>query len=145
MIREINHSQTDNLEITCLKFSANYTTFIACGRDKIAKLYDYQTGEVLKEYKNKKPLNHVAYHPTLDLFACCGGQKAIDVAITGSSSKFACYFYHIIFQQMFGEVLTGHYSPLNVITFLPDGSGFVTGADEGNAKIFKFDSTFDSK
>jgi translation initiation factor 3 subunit I len=39
-------------------------------------------------------------------------------------------------------LIPGHFSPVNSATFLPDGRGFVTGAEEGFVRIYHFDASY---
>jgi len=75
-----------------------------------------------------------------------GGQAARDVTTTTHrSGKFEVQFFHQIFEEKIGEIKTGHFSPINAMCCTVDGSHFITGAEEGNCRIFKFDADFNSK
>jgi len=145
-IKRIQHSEGTVTEITGIVYSHDKTKIAVCGRDKMVKLYESKNLTVVNEYQATKPLNHVALHPRLPIIMACGGEKAIDVALTSASKgQFEVQFFHLIYKVLIGEVQTGHYSPLRVCTFSPDGEFFVTGSEEGNCRIFKFDSNFTEK
>jgi len=146
ILNEIEHSSGEQKEITCIEYSHDKTRFLVCGRDKAIKLYDSRTFEVLETYMATKPLNAVALHPRLPIIMACGGEKAINVALTGADKgRFEVHFYHLIYKELIGEVKTGHYSPLTKCALYPDGEGFVTGSHEGNAKLFRLDANFEAK
>jgi len=145
-VKRIKHSEGPVKEITGIVYSHDKTRIAVCGRDKKIKLYESNNLTVLKEYTSTKPLNHVALHPKLPIIMACGGEKAINVALTSANKgQFEVQFFHLLFEVLIGEVQTGHYSPLRVCTFSPDGECFVTGSEEGNCRIFKFDPDFPQK
>ena len=46
---------------------------------------------------------------------------------------------------MFAEEIAnvrGHFSPINSVAFSPDGTSFVTGAEEGNVRLHHFDADY---
>lgn len=48
---------------------------------------------------------------------------------------------HVVTADTLG-MISGHFSPINSIIFMPDGKGFATGAEEGLIRIYKFDQSY---
>ena len=59
----------------------------------------------------------------------------------GQSGKFEARLFHKIFEKEIGRI-PGHFSPINSISFFPDGSGFVSGAEEGSVRLHYFDDDY---
>jgi len=143
---QINFNQQVKTPVTSMDYSRDKTLIIATGRDATARLYEGETLTPLKIFKSDKPLNCAALHPTLNLVLMGGGQDAREVTTTKhGTGKFEIQIFHTIFEEKVGEIRTGHFSPINCVAVSPDGNCFVTGAEEGNCRIFKFDSGFFSK
>lgn len=71
-----------------------------------------------------------------------GGQSAEDVTTTtASEGKFQVLIYHIIHQEELGSV-KGHFGPINALAFLSDGSGYVSGGEDGYVRIYNFDDEY---
>lgn len=132
--------------LTDITFSKDKTMLCVTCHDCTARLYDVNSWQLLKTYNSDKPVNTAAIHPYLNTLVIAGGQHARDVTTTGAEKgKFDVEFMHTVYQEKIGCVKTGHFSPVNSIAFSPDGRYFVTGAEEGNARIFKFDDDFEEK
>lgn len=64
--------------------------------------------------------------------------------MTTTAAK-AGYFEARFFHKVFGEEIAqarGHFSPINSVAFSPDGTSFVTGAEEGNVRLHHFDADY---
>jgi len=134
------------VEITSMSFSRDKTLLVASGRDCTARLFEAETLQQLKIYVSDKPLNCAVIHPKLNVVMVAGGQSARDAALTDHrKGKFEVQFFHTIFEEKIGEVRTGHFSPINCLAITMDASHFVTGSEEGNCRIFKFDNDFARK
>lgn len=132
--------------LTDMAYSKDKTMIVITSHDCTARLYDVATWTLLKTYNSDKPVNTAAMHPYLNTLVIAGGQHARDVTTTGAEKGlFDVEFMHTVYQEKIGIVKTGHFSPVNSIAFSPDGRYFVTGAEEGNARIFKFDDDFEEK
>ena len=44
-----------------------------------------------------------------------------------SSGKFEAVLWHLVYEEEIGSV-KGHFGPVNALAWLPDGTGFITGA-----------------
>jgi len=132
--------------LTDMTYSKDKTMICVTSHDCTCRLYDIASWQLLKTYNSDKPVNTAAMHPYLNTLVIAGGQHARDVTTTGADKgKFDVEFMHTVYQEKIGIVKTGHFSPVNSIAFSPDGRYFVTGAEEGNARIFKFDDDFEEK
>lgn len=132
--------------VNCMAFSKDKTMIVAGCDDTRARLYDTLTLECKKTYNSDKPVKDVKIHPHMNIVLVGGGQHARDVTTTKhKKGKFEAEFYHLVQESKFGIVKTGHFSPINCVTFSPDGKTFCTGAEEGNVRIFKFEDTFEEK
>lgn len=129
-----------------MSFNKDKTLLIASGRDATARIYQIGTLIPLKIFQSDKPLNYACIHPKLNIVIVAGGQSAHDVTTTGhKEGKFELEFFHIILEEKISEVRTGHFSPINAIECTKNGNYFITGAEEGNCRIFKFDNDFELK
>jgi len=142
----VKFNPQEETEVTSMDYSKDKTLIIATGRDETARLYEGETLIPLKIFRSDKPLNCAVLHPTLNLVMLGGGQSAHAVTTTGhGQGKFEVEFFHTIFQEKVGEIRTGHFSPINYLAISTDGTTLVTGAEEGNCRIFKFDAGFATK
>ncbi|KAI3426446.1 hypothetical protein D9Q98_008813 [Chlorella vulgaris] len=129
-------------QISDIQMSADGTHFITASIDSTAKLVDTQTFEVLKEYKSAAPINSAALSPIFDHVLIGGGQDAAAVTMTAAKAGyFEARFFHKVFCEEFANA-RGHFSPINSVAFSPDGTSFVTGAEEGNVRLHHFDADY---
>ncbi|VDQ07109.1 unnamed protein product [Trichobilharzia regenti] len=98
--------------------------------------------DCIRTYTTERPINSAAISPTRDHVLLGGGQEAHEVTTTAvGQGKFDVRFYHLIYQEEFGRV-KGHFGPVNSVAFLPDGSGFATGGEEGYVRLHTFDNDY---
>lgn len=146
LVNMIQFNPDRKVRVASLEYSKDKTLIIAAGGDCTARLYEGDTLTQLKVFESDKPLNCASLHPTLNLALVGGGQSARDVTTTGhGKGKFEIEFFHTIFEQKVGEIRTGHFSPINCVAISTDGSNFVTGAEEGNCRVFRFPPDFQQK
>jgi len=132
--------------VNSMEYNWDKTLIVATGADATARIFEAETLSPLKIFASDKPLNCASFHPTLDLLLVGGGQQARDVTTTKhNKGKFEIEFFHTVFETKVGEIRTGHFSPINCVAVSSDGSHFVTAAEEGNSRIFKFNPGFASK
>lgn len=145
-VKKIMFNEFDKkIEITSMSFNKDKTMLIASGKDQTARIFEVDTLAKLKVFYSDKPLNCAIIHPKMNLVLVAGGQAAIDVAIAHGKGKFEIQFFHMILEEKVGEVKTGHFSPINAVCCTNEGKHFITGAEEGNCRIFKFDADFEWK
>jgi len=53
-------------------------------------------------------------------------------------------FFHLIFEDEIGSV-PGHFGPVNVLSFSPDGEGFASGGEDGYVRLHHFDKSYFSR
>lgn len=46
-----------------------------------------------------------------------------------------------MYEEELGSI-KGYFSPINALAWLPDGSGFASGAEEGYVRLHKFDEDY---
>jgi translation initiation factor 3 subunit I len=46
-----------------------------------------------------------------------------------------------MYEEEMGSI-SGHYGPVNCLTFFPDGRGFVSGGEEGMTRLFRFPKNY---
>jgi len=120
------------------------TTFITSSKDGTARLYDAKTFKLLKTYSTGRPVNSASISPDdeYEIVIVGGGQSAESVTTTRvDSSQFRVKFYHTIYQEELGSV-GGHFGPINVVSFSPDGRGFTSGGEDGYIRVHHFDKSY---
>lgn len=138
----VAEAQLHEKQISDMQMSADGTHLITASTDRTAKLVDTQTFEVLKEYKSAAPINSAALSPIFDHVLIGGGQDAAAVTTTAAKAGyFEARFFHKVFCEEFANA-RGHFSPINSVAFSPDGTAFVTGAEEGNVRLHHFDADY---
>jgi len=71
-----------------------------------------------------------------------GGQEAMEVTTTATSQgKFEARFFHLVFEEEFARV-KGHFGPINTLTFHPQGTQYVSGAEDGFLRVHNFDKSY---
>ena len=130
------------MKINCLSLDADRTHFLTVSTDKQAKIFDIDTLKCLKTYKADRPLNGGDMSPLLEHVCVGGGQDAAAVTTTaGQAGKFEACFFHKIYEEEFGNV-KGHFGPINVIAFHPNGKSFTTGGEDGYVRIHHMDNEY---
>ena len=109
-------------------------------------MYDiHRWDKPLCSYKCDRALNTVAIHPNLDIVAMGGGKTAQQAALDKRNGKYEALFYHKIFEEQMGSIETDCFSPLNSMDWNSDGSQFVLGYEEGQARLFTMDVDFEKQ
>eukprot|EP01100_Stratorugosa_tubuloviscum_P011485 TRINITY_DN512_c0_g1_i1.p1 TRINITY_DN512_c0_g1~~TRINITY_DN512_c0_g1_i1.p1 ORF type:complete len:331 (-),score=140.35 TRINITY_DN512_c0_g1_i1:140-1132(-) len=128
--------------IQSMQFSRDKTHFITASLDHTAKLYDSKTLTLLKTYEFNRPVNSSSISPILPHALLGGGQAAAEVTLTRvDQSQFRVRLYHKIFEDELASV-SGHFGPVNTVTFSPDGRTFVSGGEDGFVRINHLDSSY---
>ena len=71
-----------------------------------------------------------------------GGTDSRDVTTTlGKSTYFDIRFFHMVFEEEIGKV-KGHFGPIHILAFSPDGLGFASGGEDGYVRLHKFDKAY---
>jgi len=87
-------------------------------------------------------VNGVSISPARDHVILGGGQSAESVTTTRlDSSQFKVRFFHTIYETELGSV-PGHFGPVNVLAFSPDGHSFASGGEDGFVRLHHFDDSY---
>lgn len=137
------HNEEHNVAITDMQFAPeDRLYFITSLKDKNAVLVDVELLEILKVYKADAPMNLAAITLKKDFVILGGGQDAMNVTTTAElQGKFEARFYHKIFEDEIGRV-KGHFGPLNTVAAHPDGTGYVSGGEDGFIRVHHFDPSY---
>jgi len=128
-----------------IHFNQNGTLFISASKDGTARLYDAETFQLLKTYFTGRPINSASISPIKEEVIVGGGQSAESVTTTRvDNSQFRVRFFHLIFEEELGS-LQGHFGPVNVLAYSPDGRGFASGGEDGYVRVHHFDKSYFSK
>lgn len=155
MIREITDEHSGL--VTNLQFSTDKMLMLTAGKDMTARLWETQKWQVFKTYTTNRPLNDAGISPLykkgnvkgsdhLKMHLCVGGgQDAKDVTTTkAGEGQFECLLIHAVYDDEIGSV-KGHFGPVNSLAWKVDGSGFVTGGEDGYVRINHFDPDYFTK
>eukprot|EP01139_Manchomonas_bermudensis_P024885 Amastigsp_a843791_816.p1 type:complete len:340 gc:universal Amastigsp_a843791_816:37-1056(+) len=135
---EGEHTKT----IMDLQFSPDGMSFITASKDKCAKLWDARGPTVVRTFPSEVPVNSASMSTLYDHVVVAGGQDAQTVTTTAvQSGRFQARFFHSTFEEELGGV-TGHFGPINYISFAPDGKGFASGGEDGYVRIHHFDPSY---
>ncbi|ETN99346.1 hypothetical protein RFI_38134 [Reticulomyxa filosa] len=96
-------------------------------------------------YSTDRPLNTVAVHPTANVVALGGGQQAQKAALSDREGLYECLFHHLIFEERIGLIPCVEkevFSPLNAMSFSPDGNIFALGYEQGQVCVYQMDDSF---
>jgi len=116
--------------------------FATACRDGTSRLYDADTFQHLKTYSVGRPINTVSLSPIREELIVAGGQSAESVTTTRvDSAQFRVRFFHLIFEEELGSI-QGHFGPVNVISYSPDGKGFASGGEDGYVRLHHFDTSY---
>jgi translation initiation factor 3 subunit I len=140
------HAET----ITQFSFSKDYSMLITASKDG-SKVYDPETLKVLKFFRQDFQMNAACISPlyldkgTRRFHAImAGGVSARDAALV-KQGGFEIHLCHLVYEEELGSI-SGHFGPVNTLTFHNDGRGFVSGGEEGIIIIWRFDlSYFENK
>ncbi|KAK2197659.1 bifunctional WD40-repeat-containing domain superfamily/WD40 repeat/Eukaryotic translation initiation factor 3 subunit I/WD40 repeat [Babesia duncani] len=146
LIRKI---EAYNQPATCIAFDLKNILMLSCSSDGTAKLFETATWTPIRTYKTDRPLNACDISPLFDVETLAkphillgGGQSAEEVTTTATSEgKFQALLYNIIHEDQVGSI-KGHFGPINTLTFLADGHGYVSGGEEGMVRIYHFDREY---
>ena len=70
-----------------------------------------------------------------------GGVKAILAAMTGGQSGFEAHVCNIMHGSQVGKI-SGHFGPINSLDFFKDGRGYISGAEEGTIRVYRFEEEY---
>jgi len=130
------------LAVTKISLSKDKLLFISSSTDNTAKLFHTTTLELIKTYKSTEPVNSAAISPNKMHVILGGGTDSRDVTTTlGKSTYFDIRFFHMVFEEEIGKV-RGHFGPIHILAYTPDGLGFASGGEDGYVRLHKFDKSY---
>jgi len=141
---QTNIIQEHSKAVMQISYNRNKTMFVSASKDGTAKLFDSKTFKCLKTYTTGRPINTASICPNeeYEVVAVGGGQAADTVTTTRvDNAQFRVRFYHLIYQEELGSV-SGHFGPVNSVSFSPDGRGFTSGGEDGYVRMHHFDRSF---
>jgi len=125
-----------------VSFSKDMTYFVTASKDGTSKLYDSKSWKHLKTYSTGRPINSASISPIRPEVIVGGGQSAESVTTTRvDSTQFRVRFFHLIYEEELGSV-QGHFGPVNVLSYSPDGKGFASGGEDGFVRLHHFDPSY---
>nr|PVC49610.1 eukaryotic translation initiation factor 3 subunit [Theileria orientalis] len=135
--------------VTSLAFDLYSLLMLSCSSDGTAKLWETAMWTNIKSYKTDRPLNACDISPLFNVedgtkahILLGGGQEADQVTTTAASEgKFQALIYNLIHEEEVGSI-KGHFGPINTLTFLADGTGYVSGGEDGFVRIYHFDREY---
>jgi len=143
--KEACSARVHDKEIGDLRWDKYHGLLITASKDGSAKLIDSRNLEVVKTYFAGRPLNSAAISPLMDHVILGGGEQAVDAALSAANNdQFKTLFYHSIFAEELGSIM-GHFGPVNVLNFSPDGRCFASGGEDGFVRLHYMDSSYFSR
>jgi len=143
IIHEIRDHQKAVMQIN---YSKEHDFFITASKDGTAKLYDASTYKHLKTYNTGRPVNSASISPIKQEIILGGGQAADTVTTTRvDNSQFKVKFFHMVYDYIEMGTVAGHFGPVNVLSYSPDGQSFSSGGEDGYVRIHHFDPSYFQK
>jgi translation initiation factor 3 subunit I len=131
-------------KITDLQLSADGNMIVTTSTDHTARIWDIRQKQIVhkKTFRSDRPLNSASFSSKYDQIVVGGGQDAMDVTTTAADAgHFEADFYHIVHQEKLGSV-TGHFGPINTLSFSPNGRSYVSGGEDGYLRLHHFDQSY---
>eukprot|EP00825_Cyclidium_porcatum_P044870 TRINITY_DN668_c0_g2_i2.p1 TRINITY_DN668_c0_g2~~TRINITY_DN668_c0_g2_i2.p1 ORF type:complete len:350 (-),score=55.70 TRINITY_DN668_c0_g2_i2:347-1396(-) len=144
-----NKVQVHTGEIKQISFSKDFSLLATAGNDG-CKFLDPENLQVIRFIKQQLPMNTVAISPMISLQQDEKEQRYHCLMAGGipsrESAKIKIGGYEVrLCNIMFGQEIANvqlHFGPCNVVCFLNDGRGFISGGEDGYCKLFRFDSSY---
>jgi len=125
-----------------VSFSKNDLLFATASKDGTAKLYDASTYKHLKTYSTGRPINSVSISPIKEELIVGGGQAAETVTTSRvDNAQFRVRFFHLVFEEELASI-QGHFGPVNILSYSPDGRSFASGGEDGYVRLHHFDASY---
>lgn len=139
-----------NQQITCAAMSQDRLLMLTCCVDGTAKLWDTMQYRCLKTYLTDRHLNACSISPLYNASGSerrchvflAGGQDVSEVTTTAASEgRFDTLVHHMVFGDLLGSI-RGHFGPVHALDCMPNGAGFVSGGEDGYARLYHFDDDY---
>jgi len=140
---EQTHQISDHTKsVMHISMSRDSFFFITASKDGTSRLYDAKSFKLLKTYTTGRPINAADMSPIKEEVLVGGGQSAESVTTTRvDNTQFKVRFFHMIYEEELGS-LQGHFGPVNVLSYSPDGTGFASGGEDGYVRLHHFDPQY---
>jgi len=143
--QELKHLNDHTKPVTQISQSKDGVFFATSSKDGSCRLYETKSLEHLKTYVTGRPINSCSMSPIKEEIIMGGGQDASAVTQTRvDKAQFKVRFFHRIFEEDIGGI-GGHFGPINVVLFQPDGQGFASGGEDGYIRLHHFDPEYFTK
>eukprot|EP01113_Clastostelium_recurvatum_P048479 TRINITY_DN883_c0_g1_i1.p1 TRINITY_DN883_c0_g1~~TRINITY_DN883_c0_g1_i1.p1 ORF type:complete len:339 (-),score=75.26 TRINITY_DN883_c0_g1_i1:22-1002(-) len=140
--KQIAEIKDHSKAINRIAFDKHGLLLMTASKDGTSRLYDVKTLERLKTFDTGRPVNGVSISPLKDHIILGGGQSAESVTTSRvDNSQFRVRFFHTVFETELGSV-PGHFGPVNVLAFSPDGQSFASGGEDGYVRLHHFDEDY---
>lgn len=137
----IQHQKLTDGVLTDVYLTPDRGLALITSRDNKAYLIKTETFEVVKTYESDRPLNAAVISPILNHTLLAGGQDKHEVTLSSSDGNFEIEFWHTIYCERL-ESVPGHYGPVNSLAMTRDGKIFISGAEDGNVRLYHFDDGY---
>ena len=147
---EMVHSeQVHSAAVTSLRFNRDFSILLSTSRDTTAKLLNCISLAVVKNFSALRPINNGVISPLMYQaegkkyhVLLAGGQDAREVTTTSAEAgMFEVSFFNMIEEAQVGSV-KGHFGPVHCIDVSPDGRCFITGSEDGQARVHYLDDDY---
>eukprot|EP00736_Rhodelphis_marinus_P008456 Rmarinus@m.6153 len=140
--QEIAQYNDHEKTVNSIQLSEDGCTFVSASADTTARLFDLKSMECVKTYRTNKPVNAASLSPLMDHVIVGGGQAAADVTTTHQrAGHFAMKLFHKVFEDEIGSI-KGHFGPVNALAFSPNGRSFISGGEDGFARLHHLDPSY---
>lgn len=139
--KELMSTKDHGDKISDIQMFRNHGLFITSSHDKTANLYETDTFQIKKTYKHSDIINTVTLSPIKYHIALGGGCASIATTTDSNKTYNDINFYHMIFESEIGAI-RGHFSPINIIKFSPNGYFLASGGEDGIIKLFQLDNNY---
>ena len=146
---EVSSKNIQLSKINSMNFSSKYEFLALAGNEGVSILNPVDLS-LVRKFTTEYPMNTVAISPRLSFkqnkkyhLIMGGGVSARDTAMSKEGGT-EILLYNISTEEKMSE-LTGHYGPVNSLSWYCDGSGFVSAGEEGMVRVFRFDRSYYEK
>jgi len=145
----IHSEQVHSGLVTNLRFNRDYSILLSTSKDTTAKLLNCESLAVVKTFSALRPINSGVISPLMYPtegrkyhVLLAGGQDAREVTTTSAESgMFEVSFFNMVEEALVGTV-KGHFGPVHCIDVSPDGRCFITGSEDGQARMHMLDDDY---
>eukprot|EP01080_Neovahlkampfia_damariscottae_P001804 gene1804-946_t len=120
LIRDyIGHTQP----VSCIGFQSDGKVFASGSHDKLCRLWDVESGNIIKSFNLKKPAHCVSFHPEKNHEILIGVGKRVEHYDVRSGDLIQSY--------------GGHQGPVTSITFFDNNQKFISSSNDKTIRIWE--------